>query len=78
MPQGGGKLKKEEYRLDLCKSFQLSADGQVRIVVLSLHGRRHRREVVGTRDVPMGVQRLVVLLPYEERWAEGVVDSRSN
>ena len=76
--QGDGKLKKGEYRLGLVKSLQPSADGQVRTVVLTLHERRRRRGVACTRDIPMGVQRLVVLLPYEERWAEGVVDSRSS
>ena len=78
MPQGGGKLMKEEYRLGLDKSLLPNADGRVRTDVLTLHERRRQRGGACPRDIPMGPPRLVVLLPYEERWAEGVVDTRSN
>ena len=65
------KLGPGTFRLGVVKEALPDFRGVVRSVVVCLRNRRRRGAASGTEDVRMGVQRLAVILPVEEKWVGG-------
>ena len=75
--QADTKIKQGDYGLGVVSGAQPGQDGQVRTVLVRLWNRRKRRGTPDTREIPMGVQRLAVLLPVEEKWLGGAAIQES-
>ena len=72
------KLGPGTYRLAVVAGVKPDEDGLVRTALITLRDRRKRGAKLETRQVPMAVQRLAVLLPVEERWKGGMLDPQED
>ena len=68
------KLGPGTYRLAVVSGVKPDEDGLVRTATIILRDRRKRGARLETRQLPMAVQRLAVLLPVEERWKGGLLE----